>query len=101
MIRKEKKHVVIMAKDSRETELEDQVSPSTLHQAYKAEVRSRVRTALERLSPKHQKVVALHTLAGFTISEIADHLKLPEGTVKSRIWYGREELKRQLLPDSR
>ncbi len=101
MIRKEKKHVEIMAKDSRETELEDQVSPSPLHQAYKTEVQNRVWTALKRLSPKHQKVVALHTLAGFTISEIADHLRLPEGTVKSRIWYGREELKRQLLPDSR
>lgn len=101
MIRREKKHALRRAEDSREMELADQVRPNPLRQAYQAEVRNRVRNALKRLSPKHQQVVALHILAGFTISEIADRLKMPKGTVKSRIWYGRKELKCKLLPDSR
>ncbi len=101
MIRREKKNVVNSVEDLRENELEDQARPSPLHQAYQAEVRNRVRNALGRLSPKHQQVVTLHMLAGFTISEIANRLKLSEGTVKSRIWYGREKLRRQLLPESR
>ena len=39
----------------------------------------------------------LRDLQGLSYQEMADQLKLPEGTVKSRINRGREELMRLLL----
>jgi DNA-directed RNA polymerase specialized sigma24 family protein len=39
----------------------------------------------------------MHDVEGFTIREIAETVGVAEGTIKSRLFYGREELKRQLL----
>jgi RNA polymerase sigma-70 factor (ECF subfamily) len=41
--------------------------------------------------------VVLRDLQGLSYQEMADSLGLPEGTVKSRINRGREELSRMLL----
>jgi RNA polymerase sigma-70 factor (ECF subfamily) len=41
-------------------------------------------------------VVVLHYLNDLPISEIAEILDLPLGTVKSRLHYGRQALKHQL-----
>jgi len=51
---------------------------------------------MSRLGRKHRVVVRMHDLEGFTIREIAEQLGVAEGTVKSRLFYGREELKRYL-----
>jgi RNA polymerase sigma-70 factor (ECF subfamily) len=59
--------------------------------------RSFLRAGLERLPDKLREAVVLRDLQGLSYQEMADRLGLPEGTVKSRINRGREELARLLL----
>jgi RNA polymerase sigma-70 factor (ECF subfamily) len=59
--------------------------------------RSFLRAGLERLPDKLREAVVLRDLQGLSYQEMADRLNLPEGTVKSRINRGREELARLLL----
>ena len=55
-----------------------------------------VREALKRLSPELREAVILRDLQDLDYKEIALVLKVPEGTVKSRINRGRTELARLL-----
>jgi RNA polymerase sigma-70 factor (ECF subfamily) len=59
--------------------------------------RSFLRHGLELLPHKLREAVILRDLQGLSYQEMADRLRLPEGTVKSRINRGREELARLLL----
>lgn len=59
--------------------------------------RSFLRKGLELLPDKLREAVVLRDLQGLSYQEMADRLGLPEGTVKSRINRGREELARLLL----
>jgi RNA polymerase sigma-70 factor (ECF subfamily) len=47
--------------------------------------RSRVRAAMDRLSADQRRVVELAFFSGLSHSELADHLGVPLGTVKTRI----------------
>jgi len=55
-----------------------------------------VQLALKKLSPELREAVILRDLQDMDYREIADALKVPEGTVKSRINRGRTELARLL-----
>jgi RNA polymerase sigma-70 factor (ECF subfamily) len=59
--------------------------------------RGLLRRGLDQLPDKLRQAVVLRDLQGMTYQEMADLLRLPEGTVKSRINRGREELMRLLL----
>jgi RNA polymerase sigma-70 factor (ECF subfamily) len=59
--------------------------------------RSFLRRGLDALPEKLREAVILRDLQGLSYQEMADRLHLPEGTVKSRINRGREELSRLLL----
>jgi RNA polymerase sigma factor (sigma-70 family) len=59
--------------------------------------RSFLRKGLDLLPDKLREAVVLRDLQGLSYQEMADRLRLPEGTVKSRINRGREELARLLL----
>jgi RNA polymerase sigma-70 factor (ECF subfamily) len=48
--------------------------------------------ALRRLPEAQREVLALHYLADLPVQEIAATLRVPEGTVKSRLMRGREAL---------
>ena len=61
------------------------------------DVRGIVRAGLDQLPDKLREAVVLRDLQGLTYQEMAERLGLPEGTVKSRINRGREELARRLL----
>lgn len=52
--------------------------------------------ALRRLPEPQREVLALHYLADLPVAEIASSLRVPEGTVKSRLMRGREALAAQL-----
>lgn len=52
-----------------------------------------VREAILRLEDLYRLPITLFYIEGFTIREIADILKVPEGTVKSRLHTGRSKLK--------
>lgn len=55
-----------------------------------------VQAALAKLSPELREAVILRDLQGMEYREIASVLRIPEGTVKSRINRGRAELARVL-----
>lgn len=55
--------------------------------------------ALHQLPTNQERVLSLHYLHGLEIDEIADKLNIPPGTVKSRLYHGRCELKRILEKD--
>ena len=55
-----------------------------------------LQAALQKLSPELREAVVLRDLEEMEYREIAEVLKVPEGTVKSRINRGRAELGRVL-----
>jgi RNA polymerase sigma-70 factor, ECF subfamily len=57
------------------------------------EMRSLIRVAFARMSEKQGIVVRLHDMEGNTIQEISKIIGCPAGTVKSRLFYGRQEFK--------
>lgn len=52
-----------------------------------------MRVALDRLSDDHREVLELGYFRGLTQAEIADHLAVPLGTVKSRTFYALKALR--------
>lgn len=68
------------------------------------EERRAVMRALHALGPDHREVIILRFYEGLSITEIALATGLPEGTVKSRLFYGlrrlRDRLKEEVKPDA-
>ena len=60
------------------------------------ELLDRLPTLLDGVSPASRAVLTLHYLEGLTLDEISIVLELPMGTVKSRLAYGLENLRREL-----
>ncbi|MCR4407499.1 MAG: sigma-70 family RNA polymerase sigma factor [Anaerolineae bacterium] len=65
------------------------------------ELQQVVQEAIYSLSFEQRVVLILFYLTNFSIREIAYILDVPEGTVKSRLYYGREKLRQKLLSDQR
>jgi RNA polymerase sigma-70 factor (ECF subfamily) len=55
-----------------------------------------LRKALDALPARYRTAIVLHYLTGYKLGEIAKILGVPEGTVKNRLFRGRELLKRRL-----
>jgi RNA polymerase sigma-70 factor (ECF subfamily) len=62
-----------------------------------AEVHNWVDVALTHLSPEHRMVLELAYFLGLSCEEIAEVAECPVGTVKTRMFYGRERLRQVLL----
>jgi RNA polymerase sigma-70 factor, ECF subfamily len=60
------------------------------------EVNERVKGAIKTLDSEHREVIILRDIEGFSYEEMRDILKIPEGTVKSRVFRAREALREQL-----
>ena len=60
------------------------------------ELQKKLNEALQTLSEKHRTVVVLHDIQGIQHDEIARMLDCSEGTVRSRLFYARQELQKQL-----
>lgn len=56
-----------------------------------------VRMVIENLPSKFRQVIMLYYIEQFSVKEIKQILKIPEGTVKSRLSKGRELLRTELL----
>jgi RNA polymerase sigma-70 factor (ECF subfamily) len=70
--------------------------PSQEQHVASQELKTRVQCALKQLSPELREAVILRDLEDMDYKEIAQVLRIPEGTVKSRISRGRGELARLL-----
>jgi RNA polymerase sigma-70 factor (ECF subfamily) len=75
--------------------IEDKAPPADAS-VQSRETRETVHRALQKLSPELREAVILRDLQDMDYKEIATVLKVPEGTVKSRINRGRAELARLL-----
>lgn len=63
--------------------------------------RDQLERAFRRLSVEHRTAVVLHYYVGLGLSEIADVLAIPEGTVRSRIHYALRSLRGAVEADGR
>ncbi|UXE63934.1 MAG: sigma-70 family RNA polymerase sigma factor [Woronichinia naegeliana WA131] len=66
-----------------------QDSPSLMEMHYQ----DLVRRGLQSLSFEHRTVLVLHDLEDLPQKEVAEILKLPTGTVKSRLFYARQAIR--------
>ena len=62
------------------------------------ELQQRLNEALQKLSESHRAVVTMHDIQGMTHADIARIMKCSEGTVRSRLFYARQQLQ-ALLSD--
>ena len=77
-------------------QIQDKATTSPDEQVRSREAGEAVHEALQKLSPELREAVILRDLQDMDYREIAGVLKVPEGTVKSRINRGRVELARLL-----
>jgi RNA polymerase sigma-70 factor (ECF subfamily) len=84
--------------DAEETLVIDPADPLPLpEEQYELnEMRTVIQRALARLTPEHRTTLILHDLHGFKYQEIAAITKTGLGTVKSRLFYARQEMRRML-----
>jgi RNA polymerase sigma-70 factor (ECF subfamily) len=60
------------------------------------EQRESLGRAIDGLPDSHRVVVILYYLEGLSVSEVAYALGVPEGTIKSRLYYAREKLRKAI-----
>lgn len=65
---------------------------------FEGQQRQLVCEALDTLKPNHRMILTLFYLEDLAVHEIAEILEIPEGSVKSRLFYAREGLKHALEP---
>jgi len=67
--------------------------PSALERLEKRDIQQKVQGCIDSLDDEFREVVVLRDIQGFSYDEIGNLLKVPEGTVKSRLFRAREVLK--------
>lgn len=67
--------------------------PSILERLERRDVQQKVQGCIDTLGNEFKEVLVLRDIQGFSYDEITDMLKIPEGTVKSRLFRAREALK--------
>lgn len=81
----------------RDPSLVEMASGNTpLHQAKLGELQEKLNAALQVLSEKHRLVVVMHDIQGIPHNEIAEVLNCSPGTVRSRLFYARQQLQAEL-----
>lgn len=65
-------------------------------QAHVAELKIKLKEALDQLSPAHREVVTLCDIMGYSYPEISQMLHISEGTLRSRLFYAHRELQSML-----
>lgn len=63
--------------------------------------RDRLDRAFRRLPPEQRAVLVFHHALGLTVPEVAEHLGIPLGTAKSRIFYATASIRAALEADER
>ncbi len=84
--------------------IEQIISPSVAspdQTVEKQELLGLIHEAIDKLEFKQRVTLVLFYLQDFSLTEIAEIMDCPVGTVKSRLHYARENLRRELLADQR
>jgi RNA polymerase sigma-70 factor, ECF subfamily len=69
------------------------MGPTVLEKLEQKEREARVQGCINGLDSEYREVVVLRDIQGFSYDEIRDILKIPDGTVKSRLFRARDALK--------
>jgi RNA polymerase sigma-70 factor (ECF subfamily) len=77
------------------------IDASTGDHSTSVAVRDQLERGFGRLKPEQRAVVVLHYYSGFSASEIARILGIPEGTARSRLHYAIEAMRAALEADAR
>jgi len=78
----------------RKSKVEKQISIEEIHDhQHEAKHDTGVKELLEKLDTRKQVVLSLYYFEQLSVSEISVALKIPKGTVKSRLYSARKELK--------
>ncbi len=75
-------------------EFPDTSQPSALDMLLTRELQAVVDEAIDALSPKLKTVLLLYDVEGLSYEQIAQALRIPMGTVKSRLFAAREQIRR-------
>jgi RNA polymerase sigma-70 factor (ECF subfamily) len=67
--------------------------PSALERLEKKDIQQKVQDCIGSLDEEFREVLVLRDIQGFSYDEIGDVLKVPEGTVKSRLFRARETVR--------
>ena len=81
-------------RDPAYVELSSKESP--IRDASISEIKEKLNEALQKLSEKHRTVVVLHDIQGVPHDEIGKMLGCSSGTVRSRLFYARQQLQNEL-----
>ena len=76
--------------------------PTAAQELIERERAEQLQLALLQLNDRHRQILVLRELEGFSYETISEILELPDGTVRSRLFRARLQLKEQLqiiLPD--
>ncbi len=95
MLRKGKNKQTVDLEDDSTKDIPAELTPYTdpLEHTARNEMRGLIASTFKRMTRKQAVVVKLHDMEGHTIEEIAQIIGCPSGTVKSRLFYGRQEFK--------
>ena len=75
---------------------ENGVSPERV--LIEGEQRRMIQNALDAIKPHHRTILVLYYLEDLSVQEIAEVLDIPEGSVKSRLFYARDNLRKLMEP---
>jgi RNA polymerase sigma-70 factor, ECF subfamily len=82
--------------DSMEREHEDTSCENPAALIEQKELHETIYSALDKLSIEKRMIVVMYEMEGYSLEEIADIIKKPIGTVKSRLFHGRKALVKHL-----
>jgi RNA polymerase sigma-70 factor (ECF subfamily) len=60
------------------------------------ELAAKIEEATTKLSPAHKEILVLREVEGLSYEELAEVLDIPKGTVMSRLFHARQNLKKHL-----
>jgi RNA polymerase sigma-70 factor, ECF subfamily len=77
-------------------EQQNEVAKDPFADVHDRELREKMLSAIEELTPEHKAVIVLRTLEGMSYKDIGEILGCSEGTVMSRLHYARKKLQNKL-----
>jgi RNA polymerase sigma-70 factor (ECF subfamily) len=88
-----KGEVELQEADGSAVSAETGVPDDPLEVTYRTELRQLIGRAMGKIKEIHRQVIYLHDIKQNTLEEISSLLGIPVGTIKSRLFYGRKELR--------